>query len=150
MNLARKAASDLVFGLALLALIPCAAAAMPGAAAAVIGKLGLTGARYAPDPKGPDLYGALPGGVAVAIDFHPDDSLEEIESEGPTGFPAAEIAPALPAALLASPDWPKDALLWSVEFKDRRIEVEGEDPEGREFKAEFTAGGRLLEMKLED
>ncbi|WP_339952211.1 hypothetical protein [uncultured Albimonas sp.] len=131
---------------------PLAVLASGGAAAdaAIVERLGLTEARFEEDRRNPDLHGTLPGGVRVEIEFHRDGSLDEIEATGQQPFPAAAIAPALPAAVRSAPDWPADARLWSVEFDADGVEIEGIDAAGRSFEAEFAPDGRLIDMDVDD
>jgi hypothetical protein len=105
---------------------------------------------HAHERHGRDIAGTLPGGARIEIDFDRTGAVEDIEARDRDGFPAAEVAAAVPEAVRASPDYPADARFDELELHDDgRVEIEGVRADGREFEAEFAASGQLLEMKLD-
>lgn len=134
---------------AALALPVVALAQAPDAAAL----LGLSDVQTREKPRaeyGRDLTGTLPGGAMVKVELEADGRIEEVEARG-TLFPIAAIDPLVPEAVRAHAQWPKDATLDKIEFeRDGRIEIDGRLADGRDFDAEFTAGGELIEFDIDD
>lgn len=108
--------------------------------------LSLTDLDVHPDHKGSDGTGTLPGGTRVEFDLHHNGTLDKIEARGHQTMPLADLMPVLPAQFSAPSLTPQSAIT-QVEFDDDHLEIEGRTGNGREFKGEFTASGRMLEWK---
>ena len=114
--------------------------------------LGLTDVQPGKKPAeyGSDLRGTLPGGAAVKVELDRDGRIEEVEARG-ANFPIAAVDALVPEAVRAHAQWPKDATLEKIEFeRDGRIEIDGNLADGREFDAEFSAAGQLIEFDTDD
>lgn len=95
-----------------------------------------------------NIEGRLPDGTRVEIDLERSGNVEEVEARGRTGFAASAVESIVPAAVREHQSYPADARFHKLELHDgRRVEIEGYRPDGSEFKAEFTADGRLIEFK---
>lgn len=99
-----------------------------------------------PDTKGPDATGTLPGGTRIELDLHANGALDKIEARGQQTMPLSDLTPLLPADFSA-PHLTSESRITKVEFEDDHLEIEGRTSEDREFKAEFTRSGHLLEWK---
>ena len=119
-----------------------------------VSDLGLTDVEIREKPRaeyGRRVRGVLPGGAAVEIELDGSDVIEDIEARGGALFPVAEIVGLVPAPVIGNASWPGDARLEAIEFeRDGRIEIEGRLTDGREFDAEFTADGNMLDFDADD
>lgn len=111
--------------------------------------LNLTQVEIHPDHEGPDAHGRLPNGGWIKLDFHHDGVLEEIETDHGALVPVSEIEQVLPGHVLGAERFPRDAMFEKIEFDHGKIEFEGRDAQGRRFKAEWNASGRLEEWKID-
>ena len=69
----------------------------------------------------------------------------------PDRFPLAAVEALVPEAVRGNANFPTGALLDELEIKrDGRIGMEGFLADGREFDAEFTAAGELIELDIDD
>ncbi|MCX8995547.1 PepSY-like domain-containing protein [Rhizobiaceae bacterium BDR2-2] len=136
-----------------------AALAVPGLSAAqdlppAVSALGLTdvqvhGKRHA--DYGRKIHGTLPGGTRVEIELDRNGEIEEVEARGRGLFPIAEIRSLIPEAVQSNSSFPADARVEKIEFEHNgRIEIDGRLANGREFDAEFTADGQLIEFDVDD
>jgi len=118
---------------------------------AVVQQLSLSEASIHPKRRkrsGQEVHGKLPDGTWVEIDLDRNGNVEEVEADGKTGFAANTVEPLAPAAVRNNTSYPADAFFQKLEFnRGNRIEIEGYRRDGTKFEAEFTADGRLLELK---
>jgi hypothetical protein len=97
------------------------------------------------------VLGTLPGGARIEIELDGKNAIEDIEARGSGLFPISEIRDLVPAPVRDSPGWPADAQLEKIEFEsDGRVEIEGRLVDGREFEAEFSAEGLLLDFDTDE
>lgn len=115
--------------------------------------LGLTDIQIREKPKaeyGRDVRATLPSGSQVEIELDRDGRIEEIEAKGNALFPVSDVRSLIPQTVLSNSSFPADATLEKIEFgKDGRIELEGRLKDGREFEAEFTRDGVLIELDVD-
>ncbi|MDS9469886.1 hypothetical protein RGQ15_20225 [Paracoccus sp. MBLB3053] len=109
-------------------------------------ELSLTDLDVHPDEKGSDATGTLPSGTRVELDLHRNGKLDKIEARGHQTMPLADLMPLMPTQFSA-PSLTPQSPITKLEFDDDHLEIEGRTGDGQEFKAEFSASGRLLEWK---
>ncbi len=105
--------------------------------------LGLTEAEVRPDDWGHDLWGVLPSGDRVKLEYDRDGMLEEIDVDRGGSIAFADLRPLLPQAVQAPENLGDAMRITSLEIDRDGLEAEGIDENGRRFEAEWAPDGRL-------
>ena len=99
---------------------------------------------------GAALEGVLPDGSAIEIELSKDGRVEEIDSRSAEGFTPNSVSSLIPAAIFSEPRFPKEMRLDKIDYDDGIMEIDGRDSLGKEFEAEFTYEGKLLDIDIDE
>lgn len=119
------------------------------AASGTLGDFGFVQTLTRADKDDDDIYGQLPDGTWLEVEYD-DGRIEEIKASEGMGLPQSVVDRFLPAAVRTHPRMGDLARIVEIEIdSDGEIEVEGFRSDGMEVELEFDRSGNLTKSKVE-